>query len=226
MGIQHIPVITVDGPSGVGKGTLSQQLAEHLSWHFLESGALYRVLALASKHKKVQPDDVEALAVLAAHLDVVFEDGKVFLEGQNVAKIIREETCGNLASKIAQLPAVREALVDRQHAFLQAPGLIADGRDMGTVIFPEADLKLFLQASPEVRAKRRQSQLKEQGIDVSLDSLFSEIKERDERDKSRAVSPLIPAKDAIVIDTSEMAINDVFVLALKEAKAKGLVAIA
>tara|TARA_R110002110_G_scaffold415836_1_gene657265 strand:- start:28454 stop:29134 length:681 start_codon:yes stop_codon:yes gene_type:complete len=226
--MQHIPVITIDGPGGVGKGTLSKQLATHLGWHFLESGALYRVLAIAAQNHSVANGNVSALAVLARHLDVVFEENpsRILLEGQDISKLIRTEECGSAASKIAQLPDVREALLARQHAFLQAPGLIADGRDMGTVIFPKADLKLFLQADPEVRAKRRQFQLKEQGIDVSLDSLFSEIAERDLRDRERKISPLRPASDAIVINTSDMPIVDVFTLALEEAKERGLVGLA
>jgi len=226
--MQQAPVITIDGPGGVGKGTLSKQLASHLGWHFLESGALYRVLAVAAQNHSVADDNIPALAVLARHLDVVFEENpyKILLEGQDVSKLIRTEKCGSAASKVAQIPVVREALLARQYAFLQAPGLVADGRDMGTVIFPNAELKLFLQASPMVRAKRRQFQLKEQGIDVSLDSLFSEIEKRDARDRERKIAPLRPASDAIIIDTSDMPIVDVFTLALDEARERGLVEVA
>jgi CMP/dCMP kinase len=207
-----VPVITVDGPSGGGKGTLSLMLAKRLGWHFLDSGALYRVLALAAARHSVAFDNHEALAVLAGHLDVVFkhEPQEILLEGQIVTLAIRTEECGGGASQVAAIPAVRTALLERQRAFLEAPGLVADGRDMGTVIFPEADLKIFLEASPLERAKRRQAQLKQQGIDVSLDGLFAEIEKRDARDKQRSVSPLIPAHDAIVMDTTQMPINAVF----------------
>lgn len=200
------PVITVDGPSGSGKGTLSHQIARALGWHFLDSGALYRVLALAAIRHSVALDNEDALVVLAAHLDVVFEQepAQILLEGQDVTLAIRTEYCGGAASRVAQIPAVRIALLERQRAFLEPPGLVADGRDMGTVIFPKADLKIFLEATPLERAKRRQLQLKEQGIDVSLDGLFAEISERDSRDRQRSVSPLVPARDAIVIDTTTM----------------------
>lgn len=207
-----VPVITVDGPSGGGKGTLSLMLAKTLGWHFLDSGALYRVLALAALRHSVALDNHEALAVLAAHLDVVFEHEpqEILLEGQNVTYAIRTEECGGAASQVAAIPAVRTALLERQRAFLETPGLVADGRDMGTVIFPDADLKIFLEASPLERAKRRQAQLKQQGLDVSLDGLFAEIEKRDARDKQRTVSPLVPAHDAIVIDTTQMPIDAVF----------------
>ncbi len=207
-----VPVITVDGPSGGGKGTLSLMLAKTLGWHFLDSGALYRVLALAALRHSVAFDNHVALAVLAGHLDVVFrhEPQEIWLEGQNVTLAIRTEECGGGASQVAAVPAVRTALLERQRAFLELPGLVADGRDMGTVIFPEADLKIFLEASPLERAKRRQAQLKQQGIDVSLDGLFAEIEKRDARDKERSVSPLVPAHDAIVLDTTQMPIESVF----------------
>lgn len=221
---EDVPVITVDGPGGVGKGTLSKQLAAHFQWHFLESGVLYRVLALAAKNHSVGGENYQALAVLAKHLDVVFEENpsRILLEGQNISKEVRTETCGKAASVIAAIPAVREALLLRQRDFLMPPGLIADGRDMGTVIFPNAPLKIFLEARPEIRAKRRQKQLKEQGIDVSLEGLLAEITERDTRDKSRAVAPLVPASDAIVIDTSDLPIVDVYERVLEEARKRGI----
>lgn len=221
-----IPVITIDGPGGVGKGTLSRQLATHLGWHFLESGALYRVLALAAKNHSVSAGNHSALAVLAQHLDVVFEENpsRIMLEGQNITQALRTEECGMSASIIAAIPAVREALLVRQRAFLQLPGLIADGRDMGTIIFPAAPLKIYLEAAPEIRAKRRQMQLKEQGIDVSLGGLLAEINERDVRDKSRSIAPLKPANDAIIIDTSHLPIIDVFERVLAEAEKRGLCA--
>ncbi|MBS0286040.1 MAG: (d)CMP kinase [Proteobacteria bacterium] len=216
------PVITVDGPSGSGKGTLSRQLAQTLGWHFLDSGALYRLLALAAMRHAVALDNHTALAVLAGHLDVVFakNESQIFLEGQEVTLDIRTETCGGNASVVAAIPAVREALLDRQRAFLEPPGLVADGRDMGTVVFPQANLKIFLEASAQERAKRRQGQLKEQGIDVSLDDLLAEISARDTRDRQRSVAPLVPASDAIVLDTTTMPIKVVFETVMAEVRGR------
>jgi cytidylate kinase len=203
----EVPVITVDGPSGTGKGTLCTYLADWLGWHLLDSGALYRALALAALSSGTSLEDETALAALARDLDVVFErEGagmRVMLNGEDVSGSIRSEECGNAASRIAAMGPVREALVQRQRAFQQPPGLIADGRDMGTVIFPHAHLKLFLTASPAERAKRRYKQLIEQGISVNLHRLSADITERDERDSKRAASPLKPASDAIIIDTTE-----------------------
>ena len=210
-----IPVITVDGPSGTGKGTLSSYLANWLQWHFLDSGALYRVLALAAERHSINYEDVSGLAELARDLDVVFkhsasEEGKaVILEGTEVSVLIRTESCGTAASRIASLPEVRQALLDRQHSFRKPPGLVADGRDMGTVVFPAARLKIFLTASVEERARRRYKQLKEKGFDVNLPQLSVEITERDDRDSQRTVSPLRPAVDAAVIDTTHLNIEDV-----------------
>lgn len=222
---KEVPVITVDGPSGSGKGTLSHQLAQNLEWHFLDSGALYRVLALAAIRHAVSLENHNALEVLAAHLDVVFEQEpqRLLLEGQNVTRAIRTEECGAAASKIAAFPGVRKALLERQRAFAELPGLVADGRDMGTVVFPDAPLKIFLEASPEQRAIRRQGQLKEQGIDVSLDGLFAEIAQRDQRDRQRAVSPLVPAEDAIIIDTTSLSILEVYELVMAQAVEQGIV---
>ncbi|MBY5920366.1 (d)CMP kinase [Ferrimonas balearica] len=207
------PVITIDGPSGAGKGTICQLLANKLGWHLLDSGAIYRVLALAAIHHDVELDNEEALSLLAAHLDVQFhpsDDGvKVVLEGEAVSKAIRSQECADAASKVAALPRVREALLRRQRAFREQPGLIADGRDMGTVVFPTAQAKIFLTASAEERAERRYAQLKEKGYDVSIDRLLGEIRERDERDSNRAVAPLKPAEDALEIDTTGMSIDQV-----------------
>ena len=219
MNKQGIAVITVDGPSGVGKGTISHLLATHFSFHFLDSGALYRLTALAAQRHGVEYTDESAVAKIAATLDVSFlpnDSGelKVILENQDVTNDIRTEIAGNNASKIAVLPAVREALLQRQRDFAQAPGLIADGRDMGTTVFPQADVKFFLTASAEVRAERRYKQLKEKGLDANLRGLIEEIQQRDERDSSRSASPLRPADDAITLDTSNKSIDEVFAEAL------------
>ncbi len=206
-----IPVITVDGPGGVGKGTISALLAEKLDWNYLDSGALYRLTALACVQKKINLNSEQEVSQIAENLAVKFlPQGGILLEDQEVEALIRTETAGNNASKVAALPAVREALFKRQKAFLQAPGLIADGRDMGTAIFPDAQLKVFLTASPDERAKRRYKQLIEKGNDVKIADLVTDIKERDERDMNRSASPLKPAQDAHIIDTSELSINEVF----------------
>lgn len=190
---QMAPVMTIDGPSGAGKGTLCQRLAEKLGWHLLDSGAIYRVLSLAALHHDVELDSEASLVPLAANLDVQFQvEGdlvKVILEGEDVSRTIRTEEVGNAASKIAAFPRVREALLRRQRAFRQAPGLIADGRDMGTVVFPEAEVKIFLDASAEERAQRRYKQLQDKGFDVNFERLLTEIRERDDRDRNRATAP-------------------------------------
>ncbi|UPW20186.1 (d)CMP kinase [Agarivorans sp. TSD2052] len=210
---QHVPVVTVDGPSGSGKGTLCQRLAQHYHWQLLDSGAIYRVLALAAIHHDVQLDNEEALSLLAAHLDVRFEaiNGQtmVILEGEDVSLEIRKETAGNAASKVAAFPRVREALLRRQRGFKSLPGLIADGRDMGTVVFVDAPAKIFLDASAAIRAERRYNQLQDKGFDVSFDHLLSEIEERDQRDRNRSVAPLVPAQDALVIDSTALSIDEV-----------------
>ena len=206
-----IPVITLDGPGGVGKGTISALMAKKLGWHYLDSGALYRLTALACVQKNIDFQAHRSVADVAENLQVEFlTDGSVLLENQPVDQLIRTETAGNNASLVAAIPEVREALLKRQKAFLEPPGLIADGRDMGTTIFPDAPLKIFLTASADERAKRRYKQLIEKGINVKLESLRVEIEERDARDMNRSASPLKPAPDAHMIDTSELTIEEVF----------------
>ncbi|MEZ9108009.1 (d)CMP kinase [Vibrio cyclitrophicus] len=218
------PVITVDGPSGAGKGTLCMLLADKLGFHLLDSGAIYRVLALAAIHHGVDTESEDVLVPLATHLDVQFiAEGdlvKVILEGEDVSGELRKEETGMAASKVAALPRVREALLRRQRAFNAAPGLVADGRDMGTVVFPEAEAKIFLDASAEERASRRLKQLQQKGLDVKFDELLSEIQERDDRDRNRPVAPLRPAEDALVLDSTSMNIEQVVEKALHYIESK------
>lgn len=207
------PVITVDGPSGAGKGTVCARLAQELNWQLLDSGALYRITGLASDRKGLALDDEPAVADVAANLDVRFEPTpvgvKVILEGDDVTDQIRTEEVGSLASQVAALPEVRTALLQRQRDFQTLPGVIADGRDMGTVVFPQAQVKVFLTASAEERGQRRYKQLTEKGFDASLPALIEDIRARDERDSNRAVAPLKPADDATVIDSTSMTIEEV-----------------
>ncbi|NOX44002.1 MAG: (d)CMP kinase [Gammaproteobacteria bacterium] len=216
-----IPVITIDGPSGSGKGTISSLVAQKLGWHLLDSGALYRLVALAAQRHSIATDNEEGLIPLAAHLDVEFKvnsskDGLVvILEGENVTDDIRAEECSQMASQVAVIPSIRLALLDRQRAFLQPPGLVADGRDMGSVVFPEAQLKVFLTASQQIRADRRYKQLIKKGIDVNFAAILDYISERDTRDSRRSVSPLQAADNAVVIDTSDLGIDDVVIRVLE-----------
>ena len=207
------PVITIDGPAGSGKGTISQRVADKLGWNILDSGALYRLVALVAQRKTIALDDDEALTEIAESLDVNFKSGgerlEMTLEGDIVTDSIRTEECGSGASQVAAITGVRDALLDRQRRFLQEPGLVADGRDMGTVVFPSAKVKIFLTASPEIRAERRLNQLKQQGISANLRGLIRDIEERDARDSNRKDAPLVPATDAIIIDTGVMSIDEV-----------------
>ena len=202
-------LITIDGPSGSGKGTIAQCLAEKLGWKVLDSGALYRLVGLDVRNRGLNFEDEEAVGELAANLDVSFEKGKVFLNNHDVTNTIRSETAGNDASRVAALPRVREALLQWQRDHATPDGLIADGRDMGTVVFPDAPLKIFLTASPEERANRRYKQLKEKGLPANLAALTADIEERDARDRLRAASPLAPAADAVLVDSTSMTIDAV-----------------
>ena len=208
-----IPVIAIDGPGGSGKGTVSKTVADRLGWHLLDSGALYRLVAFESAAQGVDSEDGPGLARLARDLDVRFDSGgeslRLLLRGQDVTDAIRAEACGRLASRIAAMPAVRAALAERQRAFREMPGLVADGRDMGSVIFPDAQLKIFLTASVEERALRRYKQLKDKGIDVSLPALSKDMADRDQRDAERSVAPLQACPDAKVLDTTSMSIEAV-----------------
>lgn len=222
------PVIAVDGPSGVGKGTLCQWLAARLGWSLLDSGALYRLTALAALRRNLSLEDEVRLAVVAAGLDVEFQAcpagaPRIVLDGVEVGVELRSESCGDAASRVAALPAVRAALLHRQRDFRRAPGLVADGRDMGTVVFPDAELKLFLTASSEERARRRYKQLRENGLNVNLKNLVEEIDARDRRDAQRAVAPLEPAPDAEILDTTRMSIEDVCDWALTRAAGRFVV---
>lgn len=213
-----IPVITVDGPSGTGKGTLASLLAARLGWHCLDSGALYRVLGLAAERRGIDLDDGLALAPLAGDLGVTFDGGRVLLDGEDLGDRIRSEAAGAAASRVAVHPEVRTALLDWQRRQARAPGLVADGRDMGTVVFPQASLKVFLDASAEERAMRRYKQLIEKGMDANLDVLVEDIRQRDARDRNRPVAPLRAAVDAVIVDSTAMSIDDVFDLVLGEVR--------
>ena len=209
-----VPVLTIDGPSGSGKGTISRAVADRLGWNYLDSGAIYRAVGLAAAWESLDLSDPDAVAACAARTEIRFEDDehgepRVIVNGKDATHQLRMETAGAAASAIAAHPPVRAALVDLQHRFRRPPGLVADGRDMGSVIFPDAPYKVFLTASAEERARRRHKQLKEKGVSVNLDSLLHEIAARDERDAGRAVAPLKPADDAVIVDSTGMPITEV-----------------
>lgn len=216
---KSVPVIAVDGPSGVGKGTLCQALANHFKWHLLDSGAIYRVLALSALNQNISLDDEQKLAQLALNLPLTFDttgiEVKILLNNVDVSKDIRTELTGGAASKVAAINSVRTALLQRQRDFRQAPGLIADGRDMGTVVFKDAPVKIFLDASAESRAERRMKQLQDKQNHVKFAEILQEITARDERDRNRTVAPLKPANDALIIDTTSLSIQDVFNQSIK-----------
>ena len=208
-------IVTIDGPSGSGKGTIAQLLARTLGWHFLDSGALYRLLGLAAERRGLASTQTAPLAALARSLRVEFVGERVFLDGEDVSGAIRTEQAGNAASKVAAVAEVRAALLEWQRACARDPGLVADGRDMGSVVFPDAPLKVFLTAEPEERARRRYKQLKEKGIDVNLADLVEEIRERDERDRNRPVAPLKPPDGALELDSTGLSVDEVFDRVLK-----------
>ena len=210
----RIPVLTIDGPSGSGKGTIARRVAQTLRWHLLDSGALYRLVALSAERAGIAHDAESLLGELARNMTVRFgvnenDDEQIWLGSEDVTREIRTEDCGRGASHVAALPAVRQALIDLQIGFRQAPGLVADGRDMGNRIFPDAEVKVFLIATPEERAKRRHKQLKDKGIDVSLAAVSRDIVDRDRRDTERSVAPLRPAEDARILDSSGKPIEEV-----------------
>ena len=222
------PVITIDGPGGSGKGTLSRLLAKKLGWQYLDSGAIYRLLGLEVKQSKLSLENISELVDAAANLQIEFRDNAAgepitLLRGEDVSAQLGTEQTGEMASIVAVIPEVRHALMQRQQDFRTAKGLVADGRDMGTVVFPDADLKFFLTASLEERVKRRHKQLKEKGFEASIDGLFREISARDERDANRTASPLRPADDAIVVDCSDIPVDEMLACAMKYASERGLV---
>jgi len=217
--IQYI--VTIDGPSGSGKGTITQLVAHKLGWHILDSGALYRVLGVAAQRHGIELSAEEQVTQLARNMDIQFllnnKTGEVepIFEGENLSAAIRTDEAGQAASQVAAIPSVREALLARQRDFYQLPGLVADGRDMGTVVFPEAPVKIFLTASAECRAERRYNQLKNKGVSANMRALLDSIKARDERDRTRPVAPLVPAEGAFVVDSSNLSINEVLAQVLE-----------
>ena len=222
--MKDVSVITIDGPSGSGKGTISRAVARSLGWALLDSGALYRLVALAARRAAISLDDAEGLGRLAERFNIRFGSGEageevVWLDDEDVTQAIRTEGAGNDASKVAALAPVRAALLERQRRFAVPPGLVADGRDMGTAVFPEADVKIFLTASPAERALRRYKQLKEKGVTANLAALSLEIAERDERDSTRSASPLVASADATMLDTTGMSVDDVIERVLQIARA-------
>jgi cytidylate kinase len=213
--VSSVPVLAIDGPSGVGKGTVARIIAQQQGWHLLDSGAIYRAFALAVDARNIDVTDESALAKVANNLDLEFKTEteselvSVYLDGQDISKVLRTEQTGEMASKIASIGVVRAALLKRQQAFAKAPGLVADGRDMGTVVFADAPFKVFLTASAQERANRRLKQLQNQGSEGIISQILADVVARDERDSSRKHSPLKPAKDALIIDTTELSIDEV-----------------
>ena len=219
---QPVPVLTVDGPTASGKGAVAQQLADLLQWHYLDSGALYRLVALVAARKRLQINDEAGLADLARQLQVRFSGSVIELEGEDVSLAIREPSVGSAASRLAVFPSVRQALMQRQRDFQQPPGLVADGRDMATVVFPQAPLKIFLTASLDVRAERRYNQLIEKGFSIKLPDIQADIAARDDRDANRDIAPLKPSDDSRIIDSSEMSLQEVINTVLGMVQEMGL----
>lgn len=222
------PVITIDGPGGVGKGTIAYRVAKALGWYLLDSGIIYRAIAWALLYYKVSLQDQAALASLLKRVQIaienpVFGEAKIFCDGQDITQSIRSEKCGKIASESSAFPIVRQAVLQYQRDFQRPPGLVADGRDMGTIVFPEADLKFFFEADPVERARRRYKQLQDQGINVSLRDIQEDLLERDRRDKERVISPTKPAADAIIIDTTALDIEEVFSLVMQHIQQKNLI---
>jgi cytidylate kinase len=220
-----VPVITIDGPSGTGKGTIAHLLAQELGWHILDSGALYRIVGVAALDQAVAAEDSEGLVRIAGAMQVAFSTvfpGSILLDGKEISGRVRLEESGAMASRVASNPALRAALLQRQHDFRRPPGLVADGRDMGTVVFPDACCKFFLTASAEIRAQRRYNQLKDKEVDVSLPGLLRDIQARDERDSTRAVSPLKPAKEALIVDTGPLTVEQVMAVVRQEIRRRGV----
>jgi len=215
-----IPVLTIDGPSGAGKGTVASLVAQAKGWHLLDSGALYRIIAVAGLGRGIDLADVASLVSLSEQLEITFADDKVTVDGRDFTDAIRSEEAGNSASQVAALPPLRAAILKLQQDFRKAPGLVADGRDMGTVVFPDAPVKVFLDASAEARAERRYNQLKNKGLGVNLRALLEQIQERDARDRERAVAPLKPAEDAVIIDSTLMSIDEVVTTVLTQLSIK------
>ena len=208
--VQHLPpVIAIDGPAASGKGTIAWNVARTLAFHYLDSGSLYRLIALQALERGIDPDDADGLVALGPSLDISFRGGRAILEGRDVAEALRTEEVSSVASRIAVHQGVRSALIARQRAFRVPPGLVAEGRDMGTVVFPDAQLKVFLTASAEQRAERRHKQLITKGISVTIQGLLRDIRERDARDSTRAAAPLVPARDAVILDTTDLSIAEV-----------------
>ncbi len=212
------PVIAIDGPSGTGKGTLAALIARHLGWHLLDSGAIYRALGLAAERRGLSLDNPSSLQPLAETLPLRFDSGKVLLAGEDVSEAIRSEAAGMAASRVAAHTSVRAALLQWQRCMACEPGLVADGRDMGSVVFPHAALKIFLDASPGIRAERRYKQLMAKGLDANLPQLVADIRERDARDRSRSAAPLRAAEDAVLVDSTDMSIAEVFDRVLEEVR--------